>query len=266
MDKFFECADGARLFYRVDDFTDPWRACPTVVFVHGFAESGEVWRGWVPHFARRYRVVRVDLRGFGRSTPMPENFAWTVDGLVADLAAFIRHLDCGPVHVVSAKSGGALAFKLAAQHPGLMRTLTGVSPVVRPFRDDHAEWITQIREQGMPAWARATNSARLGSSVSPAEFEWWANELHGKTPVSTVLGYLHMVPSIDVSGDLDKIICPTLIIRTEGSGSRSIESYKEWQPRIRNSELLTIEGDAYHPSAVYPDRCAQATLPFVDRH
>jgi pimeloyl-ACP methyl ester carboxylesterase len=41
------------------------------LFVHGLAESGEAWRGWVPYFSRRYRVARIDLRGFGRSTPMP---------------------------------------------------------------------------------------------------------------------------------------------------------------------------------------------------
>ncbi|MFN7192256.1 MAG: alpha/beta fold hydrolase, partial [Rhodospirillales bacterium] len=43
----------------------PLRAKRTVLCVHGLAESGEAWRGWVPHFARHYRVVRLDLRGFG---------------------------------------------------------------------------------------------------------------------------------------------------------------------------------------------------------
>ena len=72
MEKNFNHPSGVRLFYHEDNYTDAWRTSPTIVFVHGFAESSEVWRGWVPYFARRYRVVRLDLRGFGRSTPMPE--------------------------------------------------------------------------------------------------------------------------------------------------------------------------------------------------
>jgi len=112
VENFFDCSDGSRLFYQLDDFTDPWRASPVIMFVHGFAESSEVWRGWVPYFARQFRVVRIDLRGFGRSTPMQENFKWTLDVLVADLVAFIRHLDCGPVHLVGAKSGGAMTYTL----------------------------------------------------------------------------------------------------------------------------------------------------------
>ena len=93
MEKIFECSDGSHLFYQVDDFTDPWKTSPTVLFVHGVAESSEVWRAWVPYFSRRYRVVRIDVRGFGRSTPMPVSYNWTLDGLEDDVVALTRHLD-----------------------------------------------------------------------------------------------------------------------------------------------------------------------------
>ena len=236
------------------------------MFVHGFAESSEVWRGWVPYFARHFRVVRIDLRGFGRSTPMQEDFKWTLDVLVADLVAFIRHLDCGPVHLVGAKSGGAMTFKLAAENPELVRTLTGITPAVRSASESANAWAAQIKEQGIHAWARDTMRGRLGSAVSQEEFDWWVNNLQGKTPISTVLGYLRMVPAMDIRADLEKIICPTLIIMTAGTGRRSPESYQEWQPRIKNSELLVVEGDAWHPSGAYPYRCAQATAAFIRRH
>ena len=130
METFLERPDRCKLYYRVDDFTDPWRAAPTALFVHGLAESSEAWRGWVPHFARHFRVVRVDLRGFGRSTPMPAEFKWTMDALLDDLTALIRHLGCERVHLIGAKSGGSMALKLAADHPELVETLVGVTPPV----------------------------------------------------------------------------------------------------------------------------------------
>ena len=76
--------DGRTLHYQVDDFTEPWRAAETALLVHGNAERGDAWFAWVPHLAGRLRVVRPDLRGFGRSTPMPEDFPWTIDVLVDD--------------------------------------------------------------------------------------------------------------------------------------------------------------------------------------
>src|SRR5688572_14181289 len=174
-----------RLHYKVDDHTDPWTKPETVLFVHGFTESTEAWRAWVPHFARRYRVVRVDLRGFGRSTPMPDEFDWNIDTLVDDLAALIAQVGGGPVHLVGAKSGGSMTLKLAADHPSLVRTLTGVTPpVVGPA--GARDWREFIPKHGMREWARVTMQGRLGSAVTQAEMAWWIDNIQSRTPVSTM--------------------------------------------------------------------------------
>lgn len=44
VEAFLERPDGCKLVYVIDDFTDPWLAAPTVLFVHGLAESTEAWR------------------------------------------------------------------------------------------------------------------------------------------------------------------------------------------------------------------------------
>src|SRR5678816_4749882 len=82
-----EMGSGVTLAYTLDDYTDPWREAETIILVHGIAESGEAWRGWVPHLARNYKVIRLDLRGFGDSTPMPLDYEWSLDGLADDLDA-----------------------------------------------------------------------------------------------------------------------------------------------------------------------------------
>lgn len=78
-----------KLHYEIDDHTDPWTRPDTVLFVHGFTESTEAWRAWVPHFSRRYRVVRIDQRGFGQSGPLPRDFPLTTELFVDDLARVI---------------------------------------------------------------------------------------------------------------------------------------------------------------------------------
>ena len=265
MEAFLTRPDDCKLFYVIDDFTDPWRTAPIVLFVHGLAESTEAWRAWVPHFARRFRVVRVDVRGFGRSTPMPAAFEWNIDVLVDDFVALIRHLEADRVHLVGAKSGGSMTLKLAADHPALVQTLTGVTPPVVGPQGAH-DWRAFIPKHGMREWARMTMQGRLGSKVSQAEMDWWIDNIQSKTAVSTMLGYLRWVPGMDIRDDVSRITCPTLIINTIGSGLRAMDSYKEWQPRIRNSRLLTIEGDAWHAAGAYPDRCAEETLSFIRRH
>ena len=63
--------EGCNLHYTIDDHTDPWTKPDTVLFIHGFTENTHAWRQWVPHFSRRYRVLRIDQRGFVKSGALP---------------------------------------------------------------------------------------------------------------------------------------------------------------------------------------------------
>ncbi len=261
----FKRPDGCEIFYTIDNYTDPWRKAETILFVHGLAESGAAWRAWVPHFARRYRVVRMDLRGFGRSTPMPAEHEWSMNELLDDIEALIRHLGCERVHLVGAKSGGSMALAMAASRPALVQTLIGVTPPVLPAAgvDD---WVRHIEAKGVLDWARHTMQGRLGSAATQPEIDWWVNNLQGKTPLSTLQGYLRWVPKLDIREDVKRITCPTLIITTTGSGLRSVDGVKAWVSKVKSAQLLVIEGDAWHAAGAYPGRCAQATADFLAEH
>ena len=98
----FTVEPGVELNIEIDDYTNPWAPAETILMVHGLAESTAAWRGWVPHLARHYRVARLDLRGFGRSTPMAADYHWEMSRLLDDLAAVIKHLGCEQVHLAAA--------------------------------------------------------------------------------------------------------------------------------------------------------------------
>lgn len=262
MEAYLDRPDGCRLFYQVDDYTDPWRPAETVLFIHGLAESGEAWRGWVPYFARRYRVARLDLRGFGRSTPMPADHKWSMDELLDDVEALMDHLGCKQVHLAGAKSGGSMALKMAADRPQRVKTLIGVTPPLVGAADV-AAWLEHIESRGVLDWAHHTMQGRLGTAVSKEEVEWWVANLQGKTPLTTLQGYLRWVPGLDMCADVERIACPTLVITTTGSGLRSVDGVKAWVARMQRARLLVLEGDAWHAAGAYPDRCAQATMEFL---
>src|SRR4051812_48147383 len=99
----FELSPGMTMHYRLDDFTDPWTTPETIVLLHGTAESGAAWYRWVPTLARRFRVVRPDMRGFGESTPMPRDFPWTLDLVIDDVLRLVDSLGARRFHLVGAK-------------------------------------------------------------------------------------------------------------------------------------------------------------------
>lgn len=255
------------LFFRDECFADAWTEPEAMLLLHGNAESGDAWNAWMPFLGRRFRVVRPDMRGFGRSTPMPLDHPWSPDGLVADFVALLDHLGLERVHVAAAKIAGPLAMSLAARHPARVRSLTLLGTLVsgqETLGGRAASWLAHIEEKGVESWARWTMPGRLGTASSEAMREGWAR-LMGRTALSTQLGFIRSVPGIDVRTELRRIACPTLVVTTNGSGLGSPDAVRLWQKDIPGSELMVLPGDSYHVAASDPEICARATLDFVAR-
>jgi pimeloyl-ACP methyl ester carboxylesterase len=255
------------LHYVVDDYNDPWRMPGTILLLHGNAESSAAWYGWAPRLAQRYRVVRPDMRGFGASTPMPRDFAWSLDLLIDDFCRLMDAVSVDRFHLVGAKIGGTIARAFAARRPERVRTLTvvGTPPPYRIGAEDRVPALTETLEtQGVEHWARENMAERLGSAFSPAGVAWWTSFM-GRTAVSTQLGFMNTIACADIRADVPKITRPTLVITTEGSGLASVEETRAWQQTIPDSELLVLPGDSYHVAASDAAQCAQATLEFIER-
>src|SRR5438552_16740311 len=255
------------LHYVVDDYTDPWRTPGTILLLHGNAESSVAWYGWVPQLAPWYRVVRPDMRGFGASTPMPRDFPWTLDLLIDDFCRLMDALGVERFHLVGAKIGGTIARACAARRPARVRTLTvvGTPP---PYRMGAAArvpaLIEEFEQQGVEHWARQSMAGRLGSTFPPEGVDWWTKFM-GRTAASTQIGFMPTIACADIRPDVPKIACPTLVIPNQGSSLSSVDETRVWQQMIPDSELLVLPGDSYHVAASDAERCAQATLQFIER-
>jgi pimeloyl-ACP methyl ester carboxylesterase len=264
--------------YREDDFTDPWTESETVVFLHGLAESGEVWYAWVPHLARRYRVLRPDLRGFGGSTipPHPASFPWGPAVWAADLVAFLDALGVDAAHVVAARAGSTAALTVAAEHPDRVLSLTlvsgfarggdlkGLTPGADAERIPVASGPEAIAELGLAEYVRRTNRSRIGSDA-PDELLAWSAELQARSDPRVVGAVMRAASGLDLSELLPRIAAPTLVIAASDSVVQSIEATRDWQSRIADSELRPLPGDSPHLALLRPDECAAHLLDFLSR-
>jgi 3-oxoadipate enol-lactonase len=263
-----ETPNGGKLFYTVDDFTDPWKEAEAVVLFHGNSESGEAWRAWVPYLARRYKVVRFDMRGFGRSAPMPADFPWTPEVTNDDLVRLASSLGLKKFHLVAAKIGGTLSLRFAADHPELLQSLCVIGVPASPgpsLGGALPGWVGEMEKQGVRSWAATTMRARLGSKVSDAHMAWWT-DLMGATSLSTQQGFMKMVGRLDVAPDAPRIQAPTLVITSTGSALWSVDATRAWQEKIARSELVVLESDSYHVAGSEPDEVAPLVRAFIDRH
>src|SRR5215510_915422 len=90
---------GLSIAYQDDCFAAPWSTPETVLLVHGNSESARAWTQWVPHLAGTYRVIRIDLPGFGASSAPPD-YRFSASEVAADIGRFLDALAITRCHLI----------------------------------------------------------------------------------------------------------------------------------------------------------------------
>lgn len=258
------------MYYEDDCFVDPWREPEVALLVHGIAESSRMWYGWMPVLSREFRVLRVDQRGFGRSTVPAEGYPWSFPNFAADLARFLDALGVRAVHLVGAKLGSTIALQFAVDHPHRVKTLSVMHGIVIGSDEGSPRAAQAERSSGLlnaigvEGWAAATQRLRLGSDAPEEMVDWW-NKQMGMTPPWIPTGILKAVAAFDLWNLLPRVQAPTLVVAPETSTKTPAATIREWQERIPGSELLVLPSDAYHIAASRPIECAQHVVGFIKR-
>lgn len=91
-----------------------------LVLLHGFTGSKEAWEKHMQTFAKRYRVIAIDLPGHGETR---SNEPRTMALFAQDLHEILQRLELSPVHLLGYSLGGRAALSYAINFPGNIRSL-----------------------------------------------------------------------------------------------------------------------------------------------
>jgi pimeloyl-ACP methyl ester carboxylesterase len=155
----FATIDGLELF-----FTDEGSGNSTLLFVHGFACDSHDWSWQLAHFARRSRVIALDLRGHGRSGVPIEGYE-PLD-FATDIARLLDLLGCPPVIAVGHSMGALVVSALAVEHPEKVCALVAVDPGY--LVDDGMVNVTDLLAQLDEAETVPFVQSLLGGSDTPS--------------------------------------------------------------------------------------------------
>src|SRR5437868_13828613 len=90
---------------------------PLVILIHGFPDYWYTWRDQMPALAKHFQVVAIDLRGYNQSDQPKGVENYTLDKLVEDVDAVIKHFRQEKAILVGHDWGGAIAWTFAMTHP-----------------------------------------------------------------------------------------------------------------------------------------------------
>ena len=119
---------GTRLFVRrAPDGGEP------AVLVHGLGGASTNWTDLMYLLGDVLDSAAIDMPGFGRSDP-PADRDYSLDSHVRAVCSYVDEVVGAPVHLFGNSMGGAVATRLAAERPDLVRTLTLISPALPAYR------------------------------------------------------------------------------------------------------------------------------------
>lgn len=220
-----------------------------IVFIHGFALDMAMWNAQFRHFAATNRVVRYDLRGFGRSS-LPSGTYDHCD----DLAALLGHLGIERPLLVGLSLGANVALRFAADHPGRVAGIVLASPGLpgHPWKEERPPDAARAigKAQGVEAARAFWGSHAIFSSLDASP--------RAKAEVAQMLADYsgwhwreddRQAPAPPIIDRLEVVDTPALVL----SGARDVAGYREiarvLAERLPKARLV-----------VYPDRGHMLTM------
>lgn len=238
-----------------------------VMLIAGLSGRGEGWGDQVDLFAAEFDVIVPDHPGTGDSGH-PDRFS--LEHHAEAMAGLIDALGSGPAHIVGSSTGGAIAQRMALDHPHTVRTTSLVSSWARAddfFRHQFAVRQDTLRRLGTGAYSDLTALFLFSPVFFRDHYEevgrWRAAAAQGDVDVMS--DRIDMIIAHDELQRLGNIDVPTLVLVGDADACTPPHLSRELAEAIPGADFVVLEGGhlIYKESV---ERFHRVVSGFVRRH
>jgi pimeloyl-ACP methyl ester carboxylesterase/mannose-6-phosphate isomerase-like protein (cupin superfamily) len=242
---------------------------PPVVLVHGLGLSGALWNRFCDAFGRGRTVVRVDLRGAGRSREV-ERTELTLAGWAADLGAVVDGLGLERPAIVGHSLGASIALKHALERPdgvGALVLIGGEADLsnLAPRMLQSAERIESMGLERWIAdfWSKNPPFSELSLEREPSILDEYRDLLLENDPVDYVRQCRAIAAAESLSARLGEIGHPVLVV-VGGLDDRTLPEHgRELARALPNSRLVELPDVGHSIPLEAPEATAEAVAGFL---
>jgi pimeloyl-ACP methyl ester carboxylesterase len=233
-------------------YEDQGRGEP-VVLVGGLSSTIETWGRLADLLAARYRVIRADNRGSGRTKLDRDDGDRSMPAFAGDLCRLLDALDLDRVHLVGASMGGMIAQQFAVTWPERLRSLTiacshcGGAAAVPASEEIVRKLIAassgsgEAVQRGLEVVAHPESFALRRDAL---DYYQWTKETWPH-PAEEIQRRMAAIAKYDVSEAIRSIRVPTLVITGAQDILIPVENSRRIAERIPGARLAMIEGGAH---------------------
>lgn len=178
---------------------------PTLVLVHGWSGDARYWRAQIPHFAKRHRVVVLDLAGHGHSGLSRNRYTMAAFG--EDVQAVTEAVGSKSVILIGHSMGGSVIAEAARLMPDRVVGLIGVDTLENieyPMTAEELKKMTEPLEKDFRTGSRQFIGEMLLPQTDPQLREWIIADVSAAPPAVALSAMTEMMTQY-VTGDAARI-------------------------------------------------------------
>jgi pimeloyl-ACP methyl ester carboxylesterase len=247
-----------------------------LVFVHEFAGEARSWHLQVRFFARRYRTIAYNARGFPPSDVPEDPKAYSQDQAVEDIRGLLDALGIQKAHICGLSMGGYATLHFGLRHPERALSLVvggagygSVTGERERFRRDVEETARRFEQDGMKAVAEFYTKGPTRVQFMDKDPAGWQEfydmfcAQSAKGHALTMRGVQMMRPSVyELEAEMERLTVPTLIV-TGDEDEPCLEPALFMKRKIRSSGLVVMPKAGHTVNLEDPDTFNRAVLDFL---
>ena len=262
--------DGLKVHYKE---TGP-QAAPALLLMHGFGSSLQAWDDWSLKLEQKYRVIRLDLPGFGLTGASPAN-DYSEEKDLAILTHFADKLGLEKFSIIGHSMGGKMAWTLAATQPERVQALVLMAPDgfpeakdigTKPYEVPAVMGLIKyflpkylVRKSIEPAFAEA-------DALSDARVNRYYDMLRAPGVRAAILERSNQTIYTDPVPRLKAIKAPTLLIWGEQDQMIPSTNAKSYANVLSNSTTVLVPKLGHLLQEEQPEKGLTAVMQFLDSH
>ena len=256
--------NGTRLYY---EMAGEGR---TIVLLHGGAVDSRAWDDQFNVFAARYKVIRYDLRGSGKSANEEKPYSNS-----EDLLALLRFLKVDRACLIGISRGGGIAYDFTLEHPDMVEALVLISANLSNTPDAYNKMFERATEAGKAHGAAAAAQV-WGNDPYQGPQREAARPRVLQIIEENIARFRHFDGSAAVrqlqssnvprSKRLAEIHAPTLVIAGAHDNVDARANYDHWAEGIPNTRKIVFPDAGHLVNIDQPKEFNQAVLDFLGEH
>ncbi len=243
---------------------------PALVLLHGWGMNAEVWLDMIAGLKENYRLISIDLPGYGRSKAVKCNYS--LDGLLDVLLPCLP----GKSHILGWSLGGLIAQAIAFKHAQRVDKLVllasnaqfqqttdwpyAMQPaVLNGFMQNLEKDYKQTLQQFLMLQALGAENAK--QTICELKQRLF---IHGKPDTAALKGGLLLLQNASMVDALSQISCPTLLINGKLDGLVPVSAGQQMQQLLPDAQLKVLDKAAHAPFISHADLCIKYLTEFLN--